>query len=115
MKRSDKIIRDILKKNIHRIEDDSFTERIIKIHLAAHKKPSFKPFFNFDLLVIGMLSVVISIGLVYSVIAKIELVQNLVIKEQYCLIILTLSLLFLIYFWLEDFISPNRRSADKNR
>jgi hypothetical protein len=60
MKKSDKILNDLFKKNMQKIEDDSFTERIINIHLSRQKKPIYKPFLNFDLIIIGISSVFIA-------------------------------------------------------
>lgn len=113
MEKSDKILSDLLKKNIKKIEDDSFTDRIIKIHLSRQNRPAFKPFINFDLLIIGISSVFISIGLIFSLFTKIELIENFAFTEQYGLIILLISLLFLIYSWIENFIVPKNKTADK--
>jgi cytochrome c biogenesis protein CcdA len=109
MKKSDKILSELLKKNILEIDDDSFTRRIVNIHLSTRKKTSYKPFLNFNILIVGISSVLISIGLVLSIITKTEAIENLVFKEQYGIVILIISLLFLIYFWVDDLIIPKQR------
>jgi cytochrome c biogenesis protein CcdA len=113
MKKSDKILNDLFKKNMQKIEDDSFTERIINIHLSRQKKPIYKPFLNFDLIIIGISSVFISIGLIFSIITKTILVENFVFTEQYGLILLLISLIFLISVWIENFIAPKNRVSNK--
>lgn len=101
MEESEKIISDSLKKNMHKIEDDSFTERIVKLHLSSLKNPVYKPFLNFGSLIIGISSVIISIGLILLIRTKNLSVDYFAIKEQYGLILLIISLIFLISNWIE--------------
>jgi hypothetical protein len=101
MKESDKIISDSLKKNMHKIEDDLFTERIIKLHLSSPKNPIYKPFHNFGSLIIGISLVIISIGLILLMKIKILSTEYFVFKEQYGSILLMISLIFLISNWIE--------------
>jgi hypothetical protein len=108
MKKSEKIISDSLKKNMHKIEDDSFTERIIKLHLTRLKNPVYKPFQNFGSLIIGISSVIISTGLILLTKIKIFSTDYFVLKEQYGSILLMISLIFLISNWIEFF--PARKT-----
>jgi len=101
MEESEKIISDVLKKNMYKIEDDSFTERIIKLHLSNLKNPAIKPFLNFGSLIIGISSVIISIGLILLLRTKLLSDYHFVFKEQYGLILLMISLIFLVSNWIE--------------
>lgn len=111
MKKTDRILSDLFKKNMHKIEDESFTEKIINMHLSKQKIPVYKPFPNFGLLIIGISSVIISIGLIFSLKIKIALFEGFVFTEQYGLILLLISLIFLIFVWIENIITPNNRAA----
>lgn len=113
MNKSDKILSDLFKKNMQKIEDDSFTERIINLHLSKQKRPFYKPFKNFDLIIIGISSVLISIGLISSLITNTVLIKNLVFTEQHGLILLLISLIFLISVWIENFVSPKNKAHIK--
>jgi hypothetical protein len=111
MKKTDRILSDLFKKNMHKIEDDSFAERIINMHLSKKEKLIYKPFPNFGLLIIGISSVIISIGLLFSLKIKIALFEGFVFTEQYGLILLLISLIFLISTWIENFITPKKRAT----
>jgi hypothetical protein len=114
MKKSDKILYDLLKKNMQIIEDDTFTERIIKIHLSRQKKPVHKPFLNFNLLIIGISLVIISIGLSLSSITNTILIKDFNFTEQHSWILLSISLIFLISVWIMNFIEPKTTFVNKN-
>jgi len=101
MKESEKIISDSLKKNMHKIEDDSFTDKIIKLHLSSPKNSAYKPFLNFGSLIIGISSVIISIGLILLTRTNILSADYSLFKEQYGTILLMISLIFLIFNWIE--------------
>ena len=111
MKKTDRILSDLFKKNMHKIEDESFTERIINMHLLKQNKPVFKPFPNFGLLIIGISLVIISIGLIFSLKIKIALFEGFVFTEQYGLILLLISLIFLISIWIESLFTPKKRAT----
>jgi hypothetical protein len=108
MKESEKFISDTLKKNMYKIDDDSFTERIVKTHISRQKNPIYKPFLNFGSLIAGISSVIISIGLILLMRTKILSFDYFVYKEQYGLILLIISLIFLISSWIE--YSPAQKS-----
>ena len=112
MKKSEKIISDSLKENMHKIEDDSFTERIIQLHLSSLKNPVYKPFLNFGSLIIGISSVIISIGLILLMRTNILSADYFVFKEQYGLILLMISLIFLISNWIEYFPAKKNKTTD---
>jgi len=112
MKKTEKILGDLLRKNMHKIEDESFTENIITLHLLKQKKSVPKPFPDLILLIIGISAVLISIGLILSIRINIEIFKGFTFTEQHGLILLIISLIFLISTWLDSFITPKKRVAD---
>jgi len=113
MKESEKIISGSLRKNMHKIEDNLFTERIVKMHLSRQQNPVYKPFLNFGSLIIGISSVIISIGLILLMRTKILSVDYFIFKEQYGLILLIISLIFLISNWIEYFPATKNKITGK--
>jgi hypothetical protein len=109
MEKSDKLIKDLLKMNMQKIEDVSFNEIIINCHFNRQKKSIFKPFLNFGSLIFGISSVIISIGLILMTKTDIFLDDYFVFKEQYGLILLIVALIFLISNWIENFITPKNK------
>jgi|WetSurMetagenome_2_1015567.scaffolds.fasta_scaffold96566_2 hypothetical protein len=102
MEESDQIIKELLKKNMHKIEDDSFTGRIVKMHISKQQSPVYKPFLNFRSLIIGISFVIINIGFILLTRTN-SLSVDFEFNEQYALILLIISLIFLISTWFEDF------------
>ncbi len=113
MKQPDKILGDLFKNSMQKIEDDSFTDRIVEKHLSSRPRPASKPFFNFNLIIIGISSVLISAGIVISILTKTVLLENFVFTGQHGLILLLISLIFLVSVWAEDFIYPKNRVTGK--
>jgi uncharacterized membrane protein len=109
MKEPDKIIRESFEKNMQKIEDGSFTERILKTHLSRQRIHILKPFRNLGPLLIGFSSVITSTGLVILFKTSNILIDNFEFKEQYGLILLLISLIFLISNWIDNFIAPKKR------
>jgi predicted neutral ceramidase superfamily lipid hydrolase len=105
MKEFDDIIKNALLKNMQRINDDSFTENIIKDHLSKKTKIKYKPFLNFVSLIIGLSFVFISIGFILLIRNNFLNVETIELNEQHGLILFALSFVFLIYKWLEDYIA----------
>jgi len=109
MKKTEKILGDLLRKNMHKIEDESFTENIITLHLSKQNKSVPKPFPDLILLIIGISSVLISIGLILSIKLNIELFKGFAFTEQHGLILLIISLIFLISTWIDSYITTKKR------
>ena len=106
MKVFDDQIREALQKNMRRIDDESFTERIIKDHLSRKVFIKRRPFINFKLLVIGISLVIVSIGLIWlsgNMNLKFGTIE---LKELHGLIIFTISILFLVFKWMEELFLP---------
>ncbi len=104
MKTNDEFIKDTLKKNAQRIDDNSFTERIVQIHLAKKQVVLQRPFVNFMSLIIGLSAVVLSSGMVLLIRYNGDWIREVGLTEQHGLLILALSFLFLIYNWMEEHI-----------
>jgi hypothetical protein len=102
MKAFDDQIRKALQKNMLRIDDESFTERIIKDHLSGKVVIQSKPFINFKSLVIGISLVIVSIGLIWFIGNTNLKFGTTVLNELHGLIIFSISILFLIFKWLEE-------------
>ncbi|MBN2773365.1 MAG: hypothetical protein JXR31_03890 [Prolixibacteraceae bacterium] len=104
MKMSDEDIKKRMHENMLRIHDKSFTERIVNTHLATGEKRIQKPFFNFSSLIIALSAVLTSIGLIiFALIAK-EPFYGIEITQEYGIILLILSFIFLIHKWLDGIL-----------
>jgi len=103
MKEFDENIKNALLKHIPKIDDDSFTENIVKEHLSRKLEIKYKPFLNFASLIIGLSFVFISIGLILLIRYNGLFIEIIDINEQHGLILFALSFVFLIYKWLEDY------------
>ena len=113
MGQPDDMIRESLERNMQSMEDDSFTEEVVRLHLERIRKQVPKPFFNFASLLTGMAMVFTSIGISLLILTgKIDL-PGIKLTAKDGLILLFLSLLYLIYKWLEDIILQKRVFPDK--
>lgn len=106
MKRQDDFIKKNLQSHMQRIDDDSFTDKIIEMHLAKKQNIRYKPFINFLSLIIGVSSVIICIGLILLIRENITAFEKIKLNEDHGLILLSVSLIFLIYKWLEGLLHP---------
>lgn len=104
MQANDEIIRKTLKKYIHRIDDDSFTQSIVKAHLEKKAATAPKPFINFSSLIVGLSVFIASIGLVLLIRYNGEWIYETGMTEHHGILILTISLLFLVFKWLEEVV-----------
>jgi predicted neutral ceramidase superfamily lipid hydrolase len=96
-------IKKALQYKIQRIDDDSFTRRIVDTHLAKKQVVRRRPFINFLSFVIGLSSLLFSIGLVILIRLNYDLINGLGITEQHGLILASISIIFLIYKLIEEF------------
>lgn len=108
MKEQDDLIRKSLQKSMPRIDDALFTDRIVAQHLAQRKHASPKPFFNFAQLIVGLAFVIFSVGLLLLLKTNNPIIESIQLKEQHGLILFLLSLIYLIYKWLEEFVMYGR-------
>jgi hypothetical protein len=104
MELPDDMIRESLQENMQRIEDDSFTEEVVRLHLERRRKPVPRPFFNFPALLTGIAMVLISIGISLLILTDMIDLSGFELAAKDGLILLFLSLLFLIYKWLDELL-----------
>lgn len=100
-------IKSALQSKIQRIEDDSFTKRIVDTHLAKKQDIKYRPFFDFLSLIIGLSSLLSSIGFVFILRQNQGWINEIGITEQHGLILIVASIVFLIYKLIEEFTAPN--------
>ena len=108
MRAFDDQIRKALQKNMLRIDDKSFTERIIKDHLSGKVVKKRNPFINFKSLVIGISLVILSIGLLWFIVNMSLKFGNIELNELHGLVIFSISILFLIFKWMEEILLPSK-------
>ncbi len=99
MKEFDNKIKSHVKANMSKIEDETFTSRLVARYLLTRKEKVKKVFFNFEALIFWIVAVLISIALL-----TVKLINETVFFEiqlKHCLILTSLTLTALIYKWLE--------------
>ncbi len=104
MQVNDDIIKKTLRKNLQQIDDDSFTRDIVKTHLEKKAFTAPKPFVNFSSLIVGLSLFIASLGLVFLIRYNGEWIHETGLTEHHGVLIVTISLLFLVYTWLEGII-----------
>jgi|LSQX01.1.fsa_nt_gb predicted neutral ceramidase superfamily lipid hydrolase len=107
MKTIDDDIKKVLQDNIQRINDNSFTDRILTKHLADKKSIKNSVFMNFLPMIIGLSTLILGIGLVALIRQNNDWINEIGFTENHGLIILTISIIFLIYKLIEEFTAPN--------
>ena len=107
MKENNDYIKRALQSKMRRIDDDSFTRKIIDVHLIKNQSIKNKPFINFKSLIIGLSAVILSIGLFLLIRQNSEWISGIGLTENHGLILFVLSIIFLIYKWIEEFTAPN--------
>jgi hypothetical protein len=96
-------IKKALQSNLHKIDDDFFTRRIVDKHLANKQNKKYLPFVNFFSLIIGLSFLLASIGLVFVLRQGYDWMSGISVTEQHGLILIALSIIFLTYKSLEEF------------
>jgi len=111
----DEIIKNRLRQTMGRMEDSEFSEKVIKIHSDRIRNSNLKPFHNFGELIVGLISVLLSLGFILSnSISKIEIaIQNE--RPNGGIIALLISLLFLAYKSFDEFLvnQPKKISREQ--
>jgi len=107
MKTNDDDIKKALQYKIQRIDDDSFTNNIVAKHLADRKIINNNTFINFLPMIIGLSTMILSVGFVLLVRQNNDTIKEIGVTENHGLIILATSIIFLIYKTLEEFTAPN--------
>lgn len=105
MKEFDNEIKRHIEADMNKIEDESFTSKIVTRHLLTRKELVRKTYFNFEALIFWVVAILISIALLtLTVNNKIGFSE---IQVNHCLILISLTLTALIYKWLEKVTVPN--------
>ncbi len=107
METIDNDIKKVLQDNIQRIDDSSFTDRILAKHLADKEIIKNSVFLNFLPMIIGLSTVILSIGLVVLIRQNNDWINEIGFTENHGLIILTISIIYLIYKLMEEFTTRN--------
>lgn len=109
MKTNDDYIKEAFQQNMQRIKDDSFTNSIVTKHLADKKIIRTKAFVNFLPMIIGLSTVIISIGLVALIRQNNDWIREIGFTGTHGLIVLIISFIFLICKLMEEITAPNTR------
>lgn len=108
MKANDDYIKKVFQQNLQRIEDDSFTNSIVTKHLANKKIIRTSAFINFLPMIIGLSTVILSIGLVALVRQNNDWIREIGFTETHGLIVFAISFIFLIYKLMDEITAPNK-------
>lgn len=104
MNQEDKIIKEILQSKMQKMDDEFFTKRIVDSHLKSKQSTKKKSAFDFISLIIGLISVMISVGLGFLVISNVKLGLTI----QHILILFSISVIYVMYSLLGEIITPKR-------
>lgn len=96
-------IKSALQSKIQRIEDDSFTKKIVDTHLTRKQDIKYKPFFNFLSFIIGLSSLLFSVGLVLILRQNQSWFNDIGMAEQHGLILVLISIIYLMYKLAEEY------------
>ena len=101
MKHFDDEIKAAFKNNMQKIDDVTFTDNIVKKHLAQKDKPATASYFNFTSIIFGVIMIIISCGLYFLIYSGNEFLADLHLETEDGLIILLLAFMFLFFKWLD--------------
>ncbi len=102
MKQHDKILKEVLQLKMEKLDDVSFTSKIVDLHLKLKEEKVIKPAFDFLSLIIGLISALICIGLALLISLDITIGLN----SQNIMILFLVSIIYLIYRLLNEIITP---------
>jgi NADH:ubiquinone oxidoreductase subunit 3 (subunit A) len=103
MKEFDNEIKKHIDESMSKIEDNSFTSKLVERHLLSRKEKESKSHFNFEALLFWIVSVLISVALlVLTVNNDIGFYE---IQIKHCLVLISVALTGLVYKWLETIYS----------
>jgi hypothetical protein len=102
MKQKDKILKEVLKLKMEKLDDKSFTGRIVDLHLRLKEEKVIAPAFDFLSLIFGLISALICIGLALLLISDV----NIGLSSQNIMILFLVSIIYLIYRLLNEIFTP---------
>ena len=103
MKQQDKILKEVLQLKMEKLDDESFTNRIVDLHLKFKEEKIVKPAFDFLSLIFGLISTLICIGLALLISSDV----NIGLSSQNIMILFLVSIVYLIYRLLNEIITPS--------
>jgi hypothetical protein len=102
MKQKDKMVKDVLQLKMDKLDDESFTNRIVDLHLKLREEKIVQPAFDFLSLIFGLISSLICIGLALLI----SLNVTIGLSSQNIMILCLVSIIYLIYRLLNEIITP---------
>jgi hypothetical protein len=103
METNDDLIKKTLQKGLQKIDDPSFTAKIVAAHLAKKRMAPIRPFYNFMPIIVGLSLVMISMGFILLIKQNDPWMMEADFTLKHGLISLVLSFMFLIYKFIDDF------------
>jgi len=108
-------IKKALQSRMQQIDDNSFTKKIVDLHLANKQEIICRPFVNFLSLIIGLSSLLFNIGLVLFLKQNYKWINEIGLTEQHGLLLIAISIIFLIYKFIEEYTTPGTRYSSLAR
>lgn len=102
MKQKDKMLKQVLQLKMEKLDDVSFTNKIVELHLKLKENKVVKPTFDFLSLIFGLVSALICIGLTLLISSD----ESIGLSSQNIMILALVSIVYLIYRLLNEIIIP---------
>lgn len=103
MKQEDKIIKEVLQLRLQKIDDKSFTNNTVDLHLKSKRGKIVKTSFDFFSLITGLISALFCI--VFLLLINSDISIGISCKNS--VILLLLSVIYLIFRLLYEIITPS--------
>lgn len=103
MKQQNEIIKEVLQSKMEKLDDEQFTDRVVNLHLQSKKKSEKRISFDFNSLILGLISIIISLGLGMLISLDIDIGLTM----QHVIILFSLSVIYLIFKLLNEITAPN--------
>jgi hypothetical protein len=111
MNNQNKIIKQALKSNLIKLDEEMFTENIIKIYLDKKAKSLNTVKFDSISLILCLVLILVFLGLGFII--STQEIQGLTI--EHLMILLSSSIAFLIFRLLNEIVTPNNRYSSLPR
>jgi len=108
MKAKDNDIKKALQENMPCIDDSLFTKNIVNKHLAEKKVFKNSTFTNFLPLIIGLSTMILSIGLILFIRQNNSWAFEMELTENHGLLLFMMSFILLLFKWAEGNTAPNK-------
>ena len=104
MKQKDEIIKEILRSKMQKMDDETFTQRVVDQHIKTRISTNVQSTFDFISLILGLIAMIISVGVGFLV--QSSAIPGLTI--QHSLILFSISVAYLMFSLLNDIIITKR-------